>query len=148
MPESDVKLISSGPTFEIWRGAKGVMRLDWNNKGAVRMMVDGHGYAEFAAPEIRRWGEAHRQAPRAALLIDFFKMHSYDSQLRVDMQSWAAERKSSVDVFVLSTSKLVTMGVSVANLAVGGIIKAWSTRPEFDRECQRRGLPVNPPFSV
>lgn len=140
----DIKLVSSGPTFEIWHGSKGKMRLDWTRQGAVRMIVDGHGHGEFAEPELRRWTDALRMGGKAKLFIHFHAMGSYDSKLRVEMQGWASTRTKEVEVYVLSQSKLVTMGVSVANLAVGGIIKAYSKPEEFNRECQKFGLPINP----
>lgn len=143
----EIKLVASGPTYEVWRGAKGTARLDWTRDGSVRIIVKGHGHGDFANPEIRRWTDALRLAPKAKLVIDFWEMDSYDSKLRVLMQEWASKRTKEVEVFVLAKSKLVVMGVSVANLAVGGIIKAYSRREDFDRECRRMGFPIDPPMA-
>jgi hypothetical protein len=143
--EPNVRLVASGPSFELWKAPRGAMRLDWNRRAIVRMIVRGHGYGEYAAPELRRWTDALRLAPQIGLVIDFGDMESYDSQLRSEMQGWAARHRSSVElVYVYSKSRIVNMGVAVANLAVGGIIKAFATKHEFDMECQKLGLPINP----
>lgn len=145
---ADVKLVQSGPLFEIWRGPKGTMRLDWNKKGVVRLIVEGHGHAEFAAPAVRRFDDAIRGA-KLTSVADFWKMVSYDSPFRQQMQEWGSKHRKDMDALVVATtSKLVSMGASVANLAMGVPMKAFTRRDEFDRECHKLGLPVNPSTSA
>lgn len=144
---NDVKLVQSGPSFEIWRGPKGVMRLDWTRKGAVRVIVDGHGHGEFAAPTVRRYDDAVRAGVKVTAVADFWKMTSYDSPFRQALQEWGSKHKKDMEAAVVaSTSKLVAMGISVANLAMGVPMRAHSRKTDFDTDCLKLGLPINPPL--
>ncbi len=35
--ESGIRLVTSGHGFEIWKGPKGTLRLDWTRRGAIRL---------------------------------------------------------------------------------------------------------------
>lgn len=143
----DVRLVDSGPSFEVWKGPTGAMRLDWNKKGAVRIIVDGHGYGGYASPTVRRYDEVLRTSPSKKVLVffDFWDMPAYDSPLRVETQGWGTKHRNDMEVvYLLTRSKLVSMGASVANLALGGMMKVYTKKEEFDRECQKNLLPVNP----
>ncbi len=142
----DVTQVDSGPTFELWKGPAGSMRLDWTRKGAIRILVSGHGYGGYGIQTVRKFDDALRSSPakKAILFFDFWDMPAYDSPLRVETQGWGAKHRAEMEVYLCTRSKLVSMGASVGNLALGGIIKVFTRKEEFDRECQRHGLPLNP----
>ncbi len=146
---TDVKLVQSGPSFELWKGPKGVMRLDWTRKGAVRCIIDGHGHAEFAAPTVRRYEEMVRAGVKVTAVANFWDMTSYDSPFRQALQEWGSKHRKDMEALVVaSTSKLVSMGVSVANLAMGVPMRAHTRRADIDSDCLKLGLPINPPMTV
>ena len=66
-----VQLIESGPNFELWKGRDGAMtgRLDWNQRAAVRVTVNGHGHGTSHSV-ISRWEAATKQGDRL-IIIDF-----------------------------------------------------------------------------
>jgi hypothetical protein len=145
--DTDVRIVSSGPSFEIWKGPAGAMRLDWTKKGVVRIIVEGHGYAGYAPAMIRRWNDALRVAPKIGVVVHFWDMPTYDSPFRTETQAWGAKHRDALDiVYLLTRSKLVSMGASVLNLALGGIAKVFTKKEEFDIACQKLGLQVNPPM--
>lgn len=124
------------------------MRLDWSRQGHVRVIVLGHGNADYADAVVARWESVRRINGRVTLYIDFWEMQTYDSGLRVGMTGWATKHRDCVDgVHVVTRSKLVSMGVSVANLAMGGIFTTHVQRAEFDALMMKLGLPLNPPMS-
>lgn len=136
------RLVDSGPLFEVWQGRdRGTTRIDWTRRGAVRITVVGHGCADYSPPCMRRWDAALKQADQAAVLIDFWDMPTYDSGMRVQMTDWGKKHRSDTKYYVCTKSKLVLMGLSVANLALGGILNVHEKRPEFDAECLKHGLP-------
>jgi hypothetical protein len=51
---------------------------------------------------------------------DWFGMTGYDSRSRVDLTGWIMEHRSQTRLCIGVKSRLVAMGVSVANLALGG----------------------------
>src|SRR4051812_41753883 len=110
-----VREIDRGPSFELWKGPAGGMRLDWTRQGAVRIIVVGHGHGEYSDPAIRRWDIARRTCAKAVMAIDFWEMPTYDSAMRVKMTAWTMQHRSDAEPHVLQRSKIVFMGLTVAN---------------------------------
>lgn len=64
---------------------------------------------------------------------DLSAVTNYHSDVRVELtRVFAANRPKVASVVVLTQSKLVTMGVAVANLALGGLVRPVKTRAEFE----------------
>lgn len=63
---------------------------------------------------------------------DWPEMTGYDSDVRSMFTQWVAGNRSKVTVHILAGSKLVSMGVSVANLALGGALIGYTNRTSFD----------------
>jgi len=65
---------------------------------------------------------------------DLRDLVSYHSDVRVcSTNVMVAHRKLLRSVHALTTSKIVAMGVSVANLALGGIVTHYKSAQEFER---------------
>jgi hypothetical protein len=138
-----VKMVDSGPLFERWQHSDGSsMRVDWNRTGAVRITVTGHGHVEYAPPAIARWDAALASGSRPVMLIDFWGMPTYDSGMRVQMTGWGVKHRSEADFYVCTQSKLVLMGLAVANLALSGLLHVIEERQQFDIICVKKGLPL------
>lgn len=95
------------------------------------MRLQGHGEADFARPILEAF-EHLEPAPAAHLFFDAEELDDYESALRVDLtRGLFPERERVASFHVLVRSKLVAMGVSVANLALGGIVNSTSDRKRF-----------------
>jgi hypothetical protein len=71
---------------------------------------------------------------------DWSGMTGYDSQARIAITNWGLARlKQMRSVHVLHGSKLVAMGVAVANVALGGIVNVHQNRGSFDRAFATHG---------
>ena len=69
---------------------------------------------------------------------DYSAMTRYDGNTRVVLSEFTAKHKNSLrTVAILVQSKIVAMGVSVANLATGGKIEAFSNRDKFESALQK-----------
>jgi hypothetical protein len=134
--------------YEIWQGPKGgAIRYDWTKAGAIRWIVRGHGYAGYAAATVKNFDAVLRMTGRITVFFDCWDMTGYDSEFRLKTSAWGAEHKSDVDAgYMVTRSKLVAMGATVANLVTGGKIKGYSERSEFDSEAKRCGFILNPPM--
>jgi hypothetical protein len=140
---SNVRLIESGSTFEVWKGSGGGMRLDWTRQGAVRVAVTGHGHHQpYTKATFARWDAADRVSGRPVILVDFWDMPTYDSGMRIDWTAWALKHRASSDWHVCQRSRLVHMGLSVANIALGGLLKIYDKRPDFDAVVKKLGIPI------
>jgi hypothetical protein len=89
-------------------------------------------------------------ASRAALstkklhiFCDWAEMTGYESDVRSAFTQWAATHRSKVTFHLLVGSKLVAMGVSVANLALGGILVGYTNRASFDAALRSTKMGLN-----
>ena len=74
--------------------------------------------------------------------LDWAEMTGYDSQVRSTYTQWMATNRNRIKAHVLVGSKIVSMGVSVANLALGGSVVGYTNRAMFDaaQRSTRMGL--------
>jgi hypothetical protein len=69
---------------------------------------------------------------RLHIFCDWVEMTGYESDVRSAFTQWAASNRTKVTFHLLVGSKLVAMGVSVANLALGGVLVGYTNRASFD----------------
>lgn len=68
---------------------------------------------------------------------DWSAVVGYDTQTRETYTAWSKAHRAQVkSVNILVGSRLVAMGISVANLMVGGFLKATQDRDAFKRALQ------------
>jgi hypothetical protein len=74
--------------------------------------------------------------PRTGLhfFVDAEMLTGYDSEVRVALTEWVRTNRPALrSVHALVRSKIVAMGTSVANLALGNFLIAHSSRSDFER---------------
>ena len=71
-------------------------------------------------------------------------MVGYDVDARIGLTRWTLEnRRAFASVHFLLTSTIVRLGVQVANIALGGFMKAYSERTPFEHAfVQHAGVPL------
>jgi hypothetical protein len=93
----------------------------------------------FNGEIVEAFASALKTVARAHIFFDAEAMSSYDSELRTGLTAaFLEERAKIAELHVLSASKLTAMGVSVANLALGGIITSHHERAPFARSLDTR----------
>jgi hypothetical protein len=113
------------------RAARGRLGLWVPCPSLLVIAIQGHGHAEFATAILESHRTLRPQAP-VHLFADVEEMTTYDSRLRTELSAGFLPDRTRIAAFhVLLKSKLVAMGVSVANLALGGIVKITTERPQF-----------------
>ena len=91
---------------------------------AVGRMESAHADAWIAMAD-----RILERGPRIAGIFDWLGMEAYDSDVRKRLTEWGVRhRKELVEVHIAHSSALVRMGVSVANIALGGMIEPHATR--------------------
>jgi hypothetical protein len=91
----------------------------------------GVGEVGFVAPILAEYARL-TSASSFDLFADVQQLTSYDSRLRTELTTrFFADRKRIANFPLLFSSRLVAMGASVANLALGGIMTATSNRGRF-----------------
>lgn len=104
--------------------------------------VEGYLSRDMARLIIREAGPMYR-AGAVAGFHDWFQMTGYDSGSRIDLTNWVMGHRTESRLFIGTRSKLVAMGVSVANLALGNMIESHSSpatlEAALDRLLESRG---------
>ncbi|MEZ4297756.1 MAG: hypothetical protein R3B70_22555 [Polyangiaceae bacterium] len=110
----------------------------------------GHGHGEFGNALVRRFEDIMRTGVKQfASLCDWWDLKTYDSPFRVLHHEFIDRYKAKWDHHhVLTRSKMVAMGVSVAKLALGARIKTYNTRAEFDVVSRSYGFTPSPTITL
>ena len=112
--------------------------------GVMLNTMTGYYSSELLPFCLEGMAAAQEQRTPFTLFFDWERMSGYDPECRKSMTSWTLARKADVAcVHILVKSKLVAMGVSVANMALGGrTITAYTSRVKFEHAlveaCKRR----------
>ena len=114
-----------------WRTPRGCMGLWVPGPSLLVASFVGYGEAGFVAPILTAYrGLAH--AGHLHLFFDAESLSNYDSAIRTELTAaFFPDRSRIGSLHVLVKSRLVGMGVSVANLALGGIVSSSTERASF-----------------
>jgi hypothetical protein len=124
-------LPQNGTGFRTERGCVGV----WVPSPAlVVIALHGHGEGSFAAPIIAAY-ESLSPNERIRLYADCEALGNYDSPLRTQLTArFLPDRSRIATLNCLVKSRFVSMGVTVMNLALGGIVDSTTDRAKFIAE--------------
>jgi|SRR6187399_925699 len=116
------------------QGSKGKAWIEFPRAWIFLGRIEGHYGIEMLAAYIEGMTAALGHGPATLVFHHWEAMSSYDSKCRKDMTDWTLARREKIarhHVFV--RSKLVAMGVSTANLLLGGeLITSHVVRASFD----------------
>ncbi len=137
MPHSQFTQIALRQRGRGWHSERGELGLWLLEPGVVIVRLSGHGEAAFSPLIERGILTSLESAPQFWLFFDLYALDSYDSALRVDLTAAIfKQRDRMADFHVLVRSKIVAMGVSVANLALGGRLTSHRERKPFTTALQ------------
>ena len=112
---------------------RGTLRLWIPASGVFVTECTGHMSLQFAKDIVERGQAEFERMGRLAIFHDWEKLATYDSPARPLLTDWGLSlRRSPVTVNLLIGSKLVRMGVSVASIALGGMLIAHPNRAAFE----------------
>ena len=108
------------------RGARGHLSVWRVAPGVYASEVTGHLDVQLAQ-RIIDFAEPLYALGSVAGFHDWFEMTGYDSQSRIVLTRWVLSHRAQSRLFIGVRSKLVAMGVSVANLALGNLIEVHAS---------------------
>jgi hypothetical protein len=83
--------------------------------------------------KIFEWTDLTLARGRGHIFHDFESMSSYAPAARQALTEYAERKAMLIDsVNVLFSSRLVAMGVAVANMVLGGALRTFGTRKTFE----------------
>ncbi len=100
--------------------------------GIVVTSFSGYGTHAFAAVIKRDTTPYFEPGTQTALFSDWYDMRGYDTAARVELTRWLGWMRPRISEYhLLVRSRLVAMGVAVANLALGGWLDSTTNRIAF-----------------
>jgi hypothetical protein len=103
--------------------ARGRLALWVLEPGLLVFQLVSHGDKAFVEPIVEGLTRSLQHRPSVQIFVDAELMTTYDSELRTEVTAaLLVERRRIACLHIVVRSKLVAMGVSVANLALGGLM--------------------------
>ena len=122
-----------GPPTAVFADARGQL-IAWAvpNRGLFVSVGSGHGSAAFVKPFLAAANTAIAAGARE-IWDDWARITSYDSEARVQFTQWAKARPTiAPNVRLLVGSRLIAMGVAIANLGLGNTFHVTADRAKFE----------------
>jgi hypothetical protein len=118
-----------------WRTAKGSLSIWTPAPTLLVLQIAGHGAGDFCRPCIAAFDQCIAKDAPIRMFVDLEQMHNYDTGLRTEVTRHLVDHKSGLGgLDVLVRSRIVAMGVSVANMALGGLVAMHASRVAFLRD--------------
>jgi hypothetical protein len=100
--------------------------------GFLVFQLVGHGEKSFTGPIVSGFERALGQAALVQMFVDAELMSTYDTALRTEVTAaFLPKRQRIGSLHIVVRSKIVAMGVSVANLALGGLMTIYKDVGSF-----------------
>lgn len=121
-----------------WSGARGGTELVVEAPHLVRIVMRGHVDARVGIATAAGLDKLIKQSIRCHTFWDLEAMTTYDSAVRVECTRVLLDNPTQVaSIVALARSKVVRMGVAVANLALGNKIRMFAERAPFENALRR-----------
>ncbi len=117
-----------------WKSDRGNLEIRRPAKGVILFVEVGFLDKEFA-PIIQEHLEAMlKGGEQPEIFVDAYDLEGYDSEVRIGATEWLKTNRDKVrKQHMLVRSRLTKMGLSVASMALGGVLEGYADRPSFDR---------------
>jgi hypothetical protein len=118
---------------ERWTDERGKLEISSPRPGMVLQRFEGHACAPMADAIISRLDAEIVSHGTIVVFDDWAEATGYDSEVRLKLTEWTGKHETQVrETHVLLRSKLIAMGMAVANLALGGHLRTYTSRTAFD----------------
>lgn len=120
-----------------WESDRGSLEASLPAPNVVVFVEQGFLVGSFAPHIVNTLNGVLSKGIRPHIFVDCYDLVGYDSEVRVASTNWLKQHRDDVVCqHMLVRSKLTKMGLSVASLALGGVLVGHSTRASFDAELQ------------
>ena len=133
-----VRKVDCGPGELGWDSDRGSLRIRHGARHVILFVEAGFLVKDFAPLITEHLDGAVRGGARPEIFVDAYDLEGYDSEVRLGATNWLKTHKSAVrKQHMLVRSRLTKMGLSVASLALGGVLEGYADRDAFEREYRR-----------
>jgi hypothetical protein len=102
-------------------------------RGLLVTQILNYGVEDFVSPIAEAFDQVLGNEGSVRMYFDVGRMHTYDSGLRTRLTARFLRDRGRIErIDILAQSRIVAMGVAVANLALGGLIASYTKRVDFN----------------
>jgi hypothetical protein len=113
------------------RWSRGELRVK-TSENVVYMQLNGYLDKDYVTNITQPVDKLILAGMKPLIFNDWWEMTGYDTDARLKLTDWIFWiRGKIVGSHILVRSKIVSMGVSIANLALGGMLTVYTDRQEF-----------------
>jgi hypothetical protein len=117
---------------------RGIITLRYPAPHVELIRCEGYARSEHIDEVLASRERIVRTHGKLAIFDDLEDLRGYDSDVRTKLTAWSRENRPKIVAFhILVRSKIVAMGVSLANMAIGGAIVAHTRRADFEAALAR-----------
>jgi hypothetical protein len=131
---------------ERWTDARGTLEITTVRPGVVLQRFRGHALPPMADAIAERLEHELARFDRIVVFDDWEEATGYESEVRIRLTAWTQRHLDRIpETHILVRSRLLAMGISVANLAVGNKLLAYTSREAFEAMLARAKGPAAGP---
>jgi len=135
---SDIVEISSTPTERVWESPRGRVIARTPARGVLVFIETGFLHDDFAEKLIRSLDAALTPGRKLEIFVDAVNLESYSPLIRTAPSDWLKAHLNQINKqHMLVASRITRMGLSVASLALGGVLVGYTDKSDFERELAR-----------
>ncbi len=117
-------IVHRDPRGTLWHRSRG---------SVIDFRATGHMSRAMARQVIARSAEQTEAHPRTWSFHDWDELDTYDLDARLELTTWLLRNRNRfVEVHILSRNRLVTSGVSLAQVVLGKALQAHAERDEYE----------------
>jgi hypothetical protein len=124
---------ASTPARQEWSDDRGGVIVELRAPSVVFVKLSGHPDANMGEELARALDQQLQSTQVRHLFVDAEHMLGYHSNVRTEPTKVLLKYRARIRIHVLARSKLVQMGLAVANVALKGEVQSYSDRGEFLR---------------
>ena len=123
----------SGPNEHIYQSDRGRLIIREYGNSALLFIEQGFLEKGFVEHIERVQNEVLQRGGKPSIFVDAENLDGYEPDLQTSATQWMKANKGRITAqHMLVRSRLTQLGVAVASLALGGIIKGYTSRPQFE----------------
>ena len=135
---TDLIEVTNTTTERAWESPRGKLIVRTPTSGVVVFIETGFLHDDFAGKLTSSLDAALTRAPKLEIFVDAAKLEGYSPLIRIAPSDWLkAHIQQVTKQHMLVASRITRMGLSVASLALGGVLVGYTDHAAFEKELAR-----------
>ncbi len=135
---TDLIEVTNTTAERAWESSRGKLIVRTPTRGVVVFIETGFLHDDFAEKLTTSLDAALAVASKLEIFVDAAKLEGYSPLIRIAPSDWLKAHIHQVTKqHMLVASRITRMGLSVASLALGGVLVGYTDQAAFEKELAR-----------